>query len=691
MSAAKKITVALAGNPNSGKSTLFNALTGGHQHVGNWSGKTVEKKSGKRIHHGYEITFIDLPGTYSLSSYTIEEQIARDFIINEKPDIVVDVIDTPNIERNLYLAIQILELGASMMFVLNMFDEAKKAGMKVNQPLFGELLDSIAVPAVASQERGIDEILDAIVETFECGKTKNIQINYGHELEDAIAALSDEPFDDSFKGKYPKRWVALKLLEKDAGIISMLGDKHQSVAKAQQWRNAIEKMLGTDLELIIANQRYGFIAGICRESIQTADKTSRTTTDRIDTILTNRILGFPIFLFLMWLIFQLTFKLGAYPVKWIGAGLGYLSVLFSQLLPHGFISSMITDGIIGGVGGVVVFLPNILLLFLAIAFLEDTGYMARAAFIMDKIMHLIGLHGKSFVPMFMGFGCNVPAIMATRTLENPRDRLTTMLVIPFMSCGARLPVYVLLAGAFFPRYAGNVIFIVYMIGILMAILMALIFKRFIFKGLSTPFVMELPPYRLPTLKSVILHMWRRVQFYITKAGTIILIASLIVWLATSIQIPTHDNHFNAPQNHDSLTDETSSKRLENSVAGYFGKLIEPIIYPLGFDWKIGIALTGGFVAKEIVVSTLATIYAVEKSDVKSQELREALKDDPTFTPLVAFCLMVFTLLYSPCIATISVIYREAGSLKWAWFTMAYTTIAAWIITFLIFQIGKNTL
>lgn len=701
----KKITVALIGNPNSGKTTLFNALTGSHQHVGNYPGVTVEKKSGRRIHKGYEITIVDLPGTYSLSAYSLEEKIARDFIVNDKPEVVVDVIDTTNLERNLYLAVQILELGSSMVLALNMFDELGKSNARLNTGLLSELLGAITVPTVASHEKGIVELLDAIIVTFEQGKKRQINVNYGIDMENAISAVINELEDENPSAKFPKRWIALKLLENDDEIRLLLGHDHKAALKADELRCSIEGTLGNDPEFIAADQRYGFIAGLIRETVQSVTRISRDTTEKIDNVLANRVLGLPIFLFMMWAAFQLTFKVGAYPMSWMGTGIGYLARFLSSILPDGLIQSFIVDGIIGGVGGVIVFLPNILLLFLAIAFLEDSGYMARAAFIMDKVMHLIGLHGKSFVPMLIGFGCNVPAIMATRTLESPKDRLTTMLVVPLISCGARLPIYILLAGAFFPQNAGNVIFLVYLIGIFMAIIMALVFKTLLFHGPSMPFVMELPPYRFPTLKSVLLHMWRRAFMYLKKAGTVILAASVIIWLATSIPItsdfsksdrnipsPDRQGGNNAYPDHNIPSPDRqvgdNLTRLEHSLAGHFGKIIEPAIRPIGFDWRIGIALTGGFAAKEIVVATLGTIYAVEDSSETSSELRKALREDPSFTPLSAFCLMIFVLLYSPCIPAITVIYHEAGSLKWSLFTVAYTTTLAWIVSFSIYQIGK---
>ena len=672
-----KITVALAGNPNSGKTTLFNAITGSSQHVGNYHGVTVEKKTGRKIHKGCEIAFVDLPGTYSLGTHSLEEKVARDFIVNEKPDLIVDVIDSTNLERNLLLAAQILELGFPMVIVLNMYDEAQKMGIKINLPVLRELLGTRVVATVASQEEGINELLDEILEAAFPEKKKEINIFYGSEMEDAIASISKAMLDESpLVRKYPKRWISIKLLENDSEITEQLSSNSELIERANKARSAIEDILGNTIGDIVANQRYGFVAGVYHEAAGVTTKGSGDLTEKVDSLLANRILGLPIFFFLMWLAFQLTFRIGAYPVNWIDSGIHFLGTYLAGALPQGFISSMVVDGIIGGVGGVVIFLPNILLLFLVIAFLEDTGYMARAAFIMDRIMHLIGLHGKSFIPMLVGFGCSVPAIMATRTLENPKDRLTTMLVVPLMSCGARLPIYILLAGTFFSDSAGDVIFVIYLLGIFLAFLMALIFKKFLFQGLSSPFVMELPPYRVPTLKRVVLHAWQRGYCYLRKAGTVILLASLVIWLANWVRISN-------PQ----VDPEYQRYYPTISIAEFLGKSTEPLIKPLGFNWKVGVALISGVAAKEMVVSSLGTTYAINQSDEKSPELRKALLNDTSFTPLVAFCLMVFTLIYIPCIAAVTTIFRESGSVKWTAFAVLYTTSLAWIVTFAVRHVG----
>lgn len=687
-STLKTINVALAGNPNSGKTTLFNALTGSYQHVGNYPGVTVEKKAGKRNHRGYEITFVDLPGTYSLGSYSLEEKVARDYIVNEKPDLIIDVIDASNLERNLYLALQLIELGVPLVVALNMSDEVERQGIAIDKINLSHLLNAKTVSTIASQEKGIEQLLDSVIETFENPSSREIKVNYGHEMEHAIKFISDSiQQSDKQKTKYPVRWLSLKLLENDPEILEMFASDSEPLKIAKAQSSKISKLLGDDPELIAADRRYGFVAGIYRDSVRSIRKSRKDMTEKIDSVLADRVLGFPIFLLMMWLTFQLTFVLGVYPMSWIDSGFNYLGGFMISVLPDSWLRSLIVDGIIGGVGGVVIFLPNILFLFLAIAFLEDTGYMARAAFIMDKVMHAIGLHGKSFVPMLIGFGCTVPAIMATRTLDTPKDRILTMLVTPLMSCGAKLPVYILLAGAFFPNNAGTMIFLIYLMGIGLAILMAFIFSKTIFKGPSTPFVMELPPYRIPTLKSVLLHMWHRARMYIRKAGTIILAASMVMWFLLSYS-PLGSLQPYSPSDNSIDNRIIESQKIENSYAGFMGKAIEPALKPLGFNWRIGVALISGLVAKEVVVSTLGTVYALGETDSDSVELKDALRSDSNLTPLAAFALMLFVLIYVPCIASISVIYRESGSFKWALFTVGYTLVLAWIVTFTVYQAGN---
>ena len=717
------VTVALAGNPNSGKTTVFNNLTGARQHVGNWPGVTVEKKEGHFQKNGCDIKVVDLPGTYSLTAYSLEEIIARDFVVKDNPDVVMNIVDASNLERNLYLAVQMIELGANVMIVLNMTDVADSRGMKINVALLSELLGVPVIPAVAARNKGMIEITESMLGMTQ-GKPrgKEITISYGKEVEKEIAKLVNIIEEGgALIQDYKPRWLAVKLLEGDKVMTAAVADAPGSgnIAHAvEQSRDRIRNILGDEPETIIADRRYGFISGLAREVVTRPLVDRRTLSDKIDSVVTNRALGLPIFLVLMWLTFQLTFTLGTPPMDWIDAGFAWLGGQAGALLGDSLAGSLVVDGIIGGVGGVLIFLPNILLLFLAIALLEDTGYMARAAFIMDRVMHKAGLHGKSFIPMLIGFGCNVPAIMATRTLENRRDRLVTILVAPLMSCGARLPVYILLAGAFFPaRTAGHVIFSMYLIGIGFAIIMAKLFRRFLVTGPSTPFVMELPPYRLPMAKSVIIHMWERGWLYVKKAGTVILSIALIMWFLMAVPLTFPGQHAleadlkaaaaragqqaresNVEPGSDAyqklyapaaaIENEIAGKQIENSIAGRIGHAIEPVFKPLGFDWKMDISIIAAFAAKEIVVSTLGTIYSIGAADETSEGLREQLRKDPVFNPLVAYVLMLFTLLTVPCMATVAVIKRETNSWTWPLFSIAYQSALAWVICFIVYQAGR---
>lgn len=700
----KRITIALAGNPNSGKTTIFNNITGARQHVGNYPGVTVERKEGKVKHRDYDIIVVDLPGTYSLTAYSPDEVVARNVIIEEKPDVVVNVVDASNLERNLYLTTQLKELGVSVIVALNMADVAEAQGMHYDCRVLSQLLGLPIVRTVGTKNEGTKELLDTVVDTVE-GKIslQEKQVRYTNEIEEQIANIQALIEETTTTGKkaatssnaiagsrngYLNRWVAIKLLENDKEVMK----KIESVAGASQILDQVKKsqehlrnIIGEDPELLMVDGRYAFIRGACRESLTSTQEDRISLTEKIDKILLNRALGLPIFLGIMWALFQMTFTLGGPPMDWIDAVFASLGDWVSAHMSEGLLQSLIVDGIIGGVGGVVIFLPNILLLFLGIAFLEDTGYMARAAFVMDKIMHRVGLHGKSFIPMLIGFGCTIPALMATRTLENNRDRLVTMLIAPLMSCGARLPVYTLLIAAFFhERVAGNVLFSIYLVGIILAIIMAKVFKTWLLPGESEPFVMELPSYRLPTLKSVLLHMWERAWLYLKKAGTVILAASVVMWMLFTF--PTVD-----PQGNEF---ESASVQMEQSYAGRIGKAIEPIIKPLGFDWKTGVALTAGFAAKEVVVSTLGTLYSIEDEDALAEEEQVVVKsfadrarEQSGFTPLVAYVLMLFTLIYVPCMATIAVFKRETNSWKWPLFMIGYTCILAWIVCFIVYRGG----
>jgi ferrous iron transport protein B len=682
----KKITVAMAGNPNSGKTSIFNMLTGAHQHVGNYPGVTVEKKEGRCKYKGCEITVVDLPGTYSLSAYSIEELVARNFIIDEKPDVIVDIVDSSNIERNLYLATQLIEIDAPLVLAFNMSDIAKRRGLVFDIEQLSKLLEAVIVPTVGNKGKGSAELLDAVVATAEQGEVKRAhKVNYGEEIEEELGKIETIVADkeEDLSQRYNPRWLAIKLLETDEDITSKVRSKEvlDTVGASAEH---IKGIFGDEPEIIMADRRYGFISGACQETIKSTVESRHSTSDMIDAVVTNRLLGLPIFLILMYLVFQLTFSAGAYPMGWLERFFGWAAHTVEGLWPTGsenWLKSLLTDGVIGGVGGVIVFLPNILLLFLAIAILEDTGYMARAAFIMDRVMHKIGLHGKSFIPMLIGFGCSVPAIMGTRILENRRNRLTTIMVIPLMSCGARLTIYALIIPAFFAeKWRGPMLWLIYLIGIVLAVICAKVLRLTVFKGETTPFVMELPPYRMPTLKSVCLHMWQRGWMYLRKAGTIILALSIVLWAAMSY--PRPDTNALA----DLTPEQARQKQLEHSVIGKVGRAIEPAIKPLGFDWKIGTALIGATAAKEVFVSQLAIVHAVGSADKQSQSLREKLQ--ATYTPLTGFCVMLFCLIYAPCVATVAITRHETGSWRWALFQFGSLTALAYIITLVVYQLGS---
>lgn len=709
----KEIKIALAGNPNSGKTTVFNNLTGARQHVGNYPGVTVEKKTGKARHKGYKINIVDLPGTYSLTAYSLDEVIARNFIIDEKPEVVVDIIDSSNLERNLYLATQLMELGVPLVFAFNMTDIVKSSGKKIDIKLLSELIGVPIVKTVGHQNKGMNELLDAVVNVAEKkARVRKVIVRYGEEIENEVekiaAVLTKE---NVLTEKLDPRWLAVKLLEQDKEVLGAIKKSvdmsYGKIEKAVEGSiNHIKNILRDSPETIIADARYGFINGALAESYEEVDSGKITISDKIDKVMTNRILGLPIFFSLMWLMFQFVFTVGAYPMDWIDMGFGKLGDLVSNTLPEGLLQSFIVDGLIGGVGGVLIFTPNIILLFMCIALLEDSGYMARVAFVMDRIMHKIGLHGKSFIPMLIGFGCTIPAYMAARTIENKRDRLVTMHVNTFMSCGARLPIYILLAGAFFPAYAGNVIFSIYVIGIIIAVLMAKLLRATRFKGETSPFVMELPPYRVPTFKGVIVHMWERTWLYLKKAGTIILAMAIIIWILFTFPI-IGDNYFTDYNAEIASLEESyesgkiSKEELEENVAvvevkmadeemaysaaGRVGHFIEPVFKPLGFDWRMAVATISGIAAKEIVVSTMGTLYSIAEADEESESLQDMLANE--YHPLIGYNFMLFSLLYFPCMAGIAVFRREAGR-KEMWFQIGYTLLLAWVVSFVVFQIGR---
>jgi len=707
----KEITIALAGNPNSGKTTIFNNITGARQHIGNYPGVTVEKRYGNIIYKGYKINVVDLPGTYSLTAYSEDEVVARNFLIKERPDIVVDIIDSSNLERNLYLTTQFIEFGVPLVLIFNMSDITKLKGSEIDIKLLSELLSTPIVETVGHKNKGTEDILEAVIEVFGKKDQHKIEMKYGDEIENEIERLSGVLKNKNILSDEAKPvWVALKLLEQDKEVIDKVkkdaGSGYPGIDKEiNKSIKHLKNVLRDNPETIIAEARYGFISGALAETHKETETEKASATDRIDRILTNRLLGLPIFAGLMWLMFQFVFTVGSYPMDWIDIGFGKLGNLISNVMPEGLLQSLIVDGIIGGVGGVIIFTPNIILLFLCIAIIEDSGYMARIAFIMDRIMHKFGLHGKSFIPMLIGFGCTIPAYMGSRILENKNDRLITMHVNTFMSCGARLPVYVLLAGAFFPQIAGNVIFSIYVIGIVVAILVAKVLRVTRFRGESTPFVMELPPYRVPTLKGILLHTWERTLMYLKKAGTIILAISIIMWiLFTFPMISTYSQDYDAEMTSlgqafesNEITEEEyeasvvevdakmGAEQLAYSAAGRIGRFIEPVFKPLGFDWKLAIASISGFAAKEIVVATLGTLYSIQEADEGSDSLRENLVKD--YNPLIGYNYMLFTLLYFPCMAGMAVLKREAGWME-LWFQIGYTFLLAYVVSLIVFQVAR---
>ncbi|HAY20957.1 ferrous iron transport protein B [Desulfobacca acetoxidans] len=725
---AKTLTVALAGNPNVGKTALFNNLTGARQHVANWPGVTVEKKEGKVYFGDYEITIIDLPGTYSLSPFSLEEIIARNFIVDEKPDVVINVIDASNLERNLFLSAQIIDLGAKMVFALNMVDTAASRGIQIDQARLAELWGVPVAPTVANRNQGTKELIEAVIRTAEARDpvSRHIHIDYGSDVEAALikieAVLARDP--NLAGGHYP-RWLATKLLELDPDVIRRLEQspqRSQVIAQVEESRRQLEKTWGEDASVLVAERRYGFLGGTVRE-VQRQELARRVVlSEQVDKVLTHQLFGFPFFLFFIWLLFQMTFTLGEQPTEWIQAGVGWLKGVAQAQIADVWLRNLVADGIIAGVGSVLVFLPQITLLFLGISFLDDTGYMARVAFIMDRIMHALGLHGKSFIPMLMGFGCNVPAIMATRGLSSHRDRVLTMLLVPLMSCSARLPVYVLFAGVFFPKRAGQVIFGLYLLGIVMSVLLGMLFSRFLLKGQEEPFVMELPPYRLPALRGLIVHMWDRVTVYLKRMGTVILIASIVIWFLGAypknqqliasfeqeknqvearfeVQAKALRDNPNFTTLNDKLiqekeaaltelTQRQKAEEMRQTFIGRLGAAFEPLMQPLGFDWRMSVSLVTGFVAKEIVVSTMGVLYGVgETADEASESLQQAIKASG-LSAAAALAFMVFVLLYTPCLATVVTLWRESGSLGWMWFSLGYQLLLAWTAAWAVVRLGR---
>jgi ferrous iron transport protein B len=679
ISNTRKLSVALAGNPNSGKTTIFNILTGMHQHVGNYPGVTVEKKQGICHYKDYELEITDLPGTYSLTAYSAEEVVTRNFIIEEKPDVVVNVIDASNLERNLYLAVQMMELNVPLVLAFNMADIALHKGLVFDLEKLSQLMNVKIIQTVGNKEKGIDNLLETIIETSN-EPVKNLAslIKYGNEIENEIQKLQKK-FDEL----RDNRWLVIKLLEQDADVLEHVHNE-EIIISVMESNLRLKNIFGEEPEIIIADRRYGFISGACQESVKMTIQSRHDHSDMIDSVVIHKFLGLPIFVVLMYIVFDLTFRIGQYPMHGLEmffAWLGHTVIHFWPAGSQSILKSLLVDGIISGVGGVVSFLPNILLLFAAIAILEDSGYMARAAFVTDRFMHKIGLHGKSFIPMLIGFGCSVPAIMACRILENRRNKITTILIMPLMSCGARLTIYALLIPAFFStKWRGPVMWLIYFIGIALAVLAAKILRITLLKGETIPYVMELPPYRRPTLKSIMLHMWERGGMYLKKAGTTILVISVILWAASKYPAMSKEKLANMSEV------QAKSEMLKHSIIGRAGSAIEPVLKPIGFDYKIATGLIGALAAKEVFVAQMSIVYAVTEHDDVSV-LQKKLRDD--YTPLQGFCVMLFCLISAPCLATVAVTRLETGAWKWAILQFAGLTTVAYLITFIVYQLGSR--
>lgn len=780
-----KIQVALAGNPNCGKTSIFNNMTGSRQHVGNYAGVTVEKKVGETKIDGHDIEIIDLPGTYSLTARSLDELAARNVIINENPELIANVVDASNLERNLYLTAQLIELEQPLLLVLNMVDVAKEMGLKFNNKKLEELTGSTVVETIGRVNKGTEDALRGIVKVSKERKIPNVRVNYGEVLEPAIAELEVEVAKLD-TGRYPHRWVAIKLLEQDTDIIEKVQELDKSgvvLSKAEALRTELNKSV--DMDIVFQEYRHRFAVDVFNGVLEVVPDHKDTKSDNIDKILTNRWLGIPIFLCIMWVMFYLVINIAEYPKGWLEDAFKLLTDFIGANLEDGLLKSLLNDGIIGGVGAVISFIPHIVLLFVSISFLEDTGYMARAAFVIDRVMRGVGLHGKSFIPMLLGFGCNVPSIMGARILDNPRDRMITILVSPFMSCSARLPVYTLLASAFFaPEDAPTILLGIYTLGIVVAVVTAKVLRTYVFKGEAEPFVMEMPPYHMPTLRSVGIHMWERSVMYLKKAGTFILASSILIWFLTSfpqdveysqdydaareqvtmthahmadeilvnatlvteeqqaeandilgqmlaldeehkddppaeeeeataeeatqeeaVEEPAYFEELKAEElypvawalyvNHKAEEDEIKEldlqqgkEKIEQSYAAELGRFIQPIMEPLGFNWRINIAVIAAVAAKEVMVSTLGTIYAIEASEDDSTSLEEFLANDPDFTPAIGLALMVFALLYLPCLATMAVLKRETDSWKWFGAVFAYTSILAWVGAYIAVHLGR---
>ena len=739
----KTIHIALVGNPNCGKTTLFNHLAGAKERVGNYSGVTVGAKQASFQHGDYTFNIVDLPGTYSITEYTPEELFVRRHILENTPDVVINVVDASNLERNLYLTTQLIDMDIKVVVALNIYDELTRKGDTFDFETLGKMIGIPFVPTVSSKGLGTDDLIEKVKEVYEDRDEtlRHIHINYGHEIERSIEAIQKEiKTEDNYAltDMVSSRFLAIKLLEKDRPAEERIFEQCQNRTKifheATEEILRLESLLKEDTESIMADAKYAFISGALHETLERAKRPARTTSEKIDLVVTHAWLGIPLFILFMWLTFQLTFSLGAYPMNWIDQGMSWIASTISTIMAPGLLKDLLANGIIAGIGGVIIFLPNILILFFLISFMEDTGYMARAAFIMDKAMHRIGLHGKSFIPMLMGFGCNVPAIMATRTIESRNDRLLTMLITPFMSCSARLPVYVLFISAFFAQSAGTMLFVIYLTGVLVAGLSGILLKKTIFRAEEVPFVMELPPYRKPQLKTITKHMWEKAVEYLKKIGGVILVASILIWALGKFPLqPELDASYSQrrtaieAQYKKKITEINKEKNirkegsaaalqnekntllyelrlahkqeyLQNSCIGGIGSFFEPVMRPLGFDWKMTVSVITGLAAKEVVVGTMGVLYQAGNDESgQSVSLTRRLqgqvyeagtsKGKKVFTPLVAFVFILFILLYFPCIAVLATIPRESGSWKWAAFSAFYSTSVAWLVTFFVYRIG----
>ncbi len=698
MGKSRTINVALIGNPNCGKTSLFNIASGAHEHVGNYSGVTVDAKSGHFKYGGYYFNIVDLPGTYSLSVYSPEELYVRRYLRDEIPDVIINVVVASNLERNLYLTTELIDMDRSMVIALNMYDELERSGSQLDHKLLGDMIGVPIVPTVCRTGEGIDNLFETVIRVYE-GREKSVRhvhVNLGSEIESGVKELKDVLKQDASIGMhFSPRYLSIKLLERDDEVERIISDsprKDELLKMRDKAVDLIERSRKEDVTSAIANEKYGFIAGALAETMTRSSKETTKTTKIIDAFVTSKLFGFPIFLLIMLFIFWCTFEIGSYPMSWIENFVDWLSDKVNSIMIDGPLKDLVVDGIIGGVGGVIVFLPNILILYFFISFMEDSGYMARAAFIMDKIMHKIGLHGKSFIPLIMGFGCNVPAIIASRSIESRSSRIITILINPFMSCSARLPVYVLLVGAFFSEHAGVVLLGLYMLGVVVAVITARLLRRFLFKVDETPFVMELPPYRMPTLKALLRHMWGKGEQYLKKMGGIILLASVIVWALD--YFPLHDESETKPVECSVVHNDDSTINVESdSYLEMMGKFVNPVMEPIGFHWRMTVAAIAGAPAKEIVVSTLGVLYANEET-VDDASLSSRLKainpatGSSDFTSASALSLMVFVLLYFPCMATVVAIVRETGSWKYGLLSVVYNTVVAWIFAFVCYQLAS---